>query len=129
MLINSSCDNCKEPTKFAVGFYDGSKGKRGCLIDCKNVKCDIYLLKRIGESETIEKRIQIQNLNSQNGMYAGYIAALRKEAKVTVIEMARVAGCGPAEYSSYEHERKEFDPEVYRKCEKYLKEKETRDQC
>ena len=123
MLINSRCDNCKEPTKFTVGFYDGPKGRRGCLIDCKNVKCDIYQLKRIGESAAIEKRIQIQNLNSQNGMYAGYIAALRKDAKVTVIEMARVTGCGPAEYSSYEHERKEFDPEVYRKCEKYLNER------
>lgn len=27
------------------------------------------------------------------------------------------------EYSSYEHERKEFNPEIYQKCEKYLKEK------
>ena len=36
------------------------------------------------------------------------------------------AGCSPAEYSSYEHERKEFDPEIYQKCEKYLKEKEGR---
>ena len=24
-------------------------------------------------------------------------------------------------YSAYEHERKEFDPEVYRKCVEYLK--------
>lgn len=34
-----------------------------------------------------------------------------------------------AEYSSYEHERKEFDPEIYRKCEKYLKEKEGGGRC
>ena len=129
MVVNAKCNSCKEPTKFVVGFYDGSKGKHGCLIDCKNVKCDIYQLKRIGESEAIEKRIQIQNLNSQNGMYAGYIAALRKDAKVTVIEMAKVAGCGLAEYSSYEHERKEFDPEVYKKCERYLKGKKAREQC
>ena len=30
-------------------------------------------------------------------------------------------GSRTAEYSAYEHERKEFDPEVYRKCEEYLK--------
>lgn len=35
--------------------------------------------------------------------------------------MSKIAGCSPAEYSAYEHERKEFDPEVYRKCEEYLK--------
>lgn len=26
----------------------------------------------------------------------------------------------PAEYSAYEHERKPFDPEVYKKCKAYL---------
>ena len=68
-------------------------------------------------------------MNSQKGMYAGYIAALRKDAKITMMKMSQIAGCGPAEYSSYEHERKEFDPEIYRKCEKYLKKKEGGGRC
>lgn len=63
------------------------------------------------------------------GMYAGYIAALRKDAKITMMKMSQIAGCSPAEYSSYEHERKEFDPEIYRKCEKYLKKKEGGGRC
>ena len=82
-------------------------------------------MKRFTESEAVKERIKIQNLNSQKGMYAGYIAALRKDAKITMMKMSQIAGCSPAEYSSYEHERKEFDPEIYRKCEKYLKEKEA----
>lgn len=86
-------------------------------------------MKRFTESEAVKKRIKIQNLNSQKGMYAGYIAALRKDAKITMMKMSQIAGCGPAEYSSYEHERKEFDPEIYRKCEKYLKEKEGGGRC
>lgn len=67
--------------------------------------------------------------NSQKGMYAGYIAALRKDAKITMMKMSQIAGCSPAEYSSYEHERKEFNPEIYRKCEKYLKKKEGGGRC
>ncbi len=86
-------------------------------------------MKRFTESEAVKERIKIQNLNSQKGMYAGYIAALRKDAKITMMKMSQIAGCSPAEYSSYEHEKKEFDPEIYRKCEKYLKEKEGGERC
>ena len=118
MVVNAKCNACKEHTKYVAGFYDGPKGRHGCLLDCKNEQCEVYQVKRFTESETIKERIKIQSLNSQKGMYAGYIAALRKDA-----------GCSQAEYSSYERERKEFDPEIYRKCEKYLKEKEGGGRC
>ena len=95
----------------------------------KNEQCEIYQVKRFTESEAVKERIKIQNLNSQKGMQAGYIAALRKDAKITMMKMSQIAGCSPAEYSSYEHERKEFDPEIYRKCEKYLKKKEGGGRC
>lgn len=36
------------------------------------------------------------------------------------MQMSQIAGCSPAEYSAYEHERKPFDPEVYKKCKAYL---------
>lgn len=42
------------------------------------------------------------------------------EKKVTMFRMAQVGGCSSADYSAYEHEQKEFDPEVYRKCKEYL---------
>ena len=122
MVVNAKCNPCKEPTKYVVGFFDGPRGRHGCLFDCKNERCEVYQVKRFTESEAVKERIKIQNLNSQKGMYAGYIAALRKDAKITMMKMSQIAGCSPAEYSSYEHERKEFDPEIYRKCEKYLKE-------
>ena len=86
-------------------------------------------MKRFAESEAVKERIKIQNLNGQKGMYAGYIAALRKDAKITMMKMSQIVGCSPAEYSSYEHERKEFNSEIYRKCEKYLKEKEGGGRC
>lgn len=72
---------------------------------------------------------RLQRFTHWVARYAGYIAALRKDAKITMMKMSQIAGCSPAEYSSYEHERKEFDPEIYRKCEKYLKEKEGGGRC
>lgn len=39
---------------------------------------------------------------------------------MSMFKMAQIADCDPAEYSAYEHERKEFDPEVYWKCKEYL---------
>lgn len=129
MVVNAKCNLCKEPTKYVAGFFDGPRGRHGCLLDCKNEQCEVYQVMRFTESEAVKERIKIQNLNSQKGMYAGYIAALRKDAKITMMKMSQIAGCSPAEYSSYEHERKEFDPEIYRKCEKYLKMKEGGGRC
>ena len=100
-----------------------------CGVTVAYERCEVYQVKRFTESEAVKERIKIQNLNSQKGMYAGYIAALRKDAKITMLKMSQIAGCSPAEYSSYEHEKKEFDPEIYRKCEKYLKEKEGEERC
>ena len=68
----------------------------------------------------MQERFKIQNLNSRKRVYAGYIAALRKDAKISMMEMSKIAGCSPAEYSAYEHERKPFDEEAYKKCKEYL---------
>lgn len=125
MVLNSKCNTCKEPTKFVVGFYDGPRSK-GCVYDCKNKECEVYQIRRFSESKEVQDRIKIQNLNSRNGMYAGYIAALRRDAKISMMKMSRIAGCSPADYSSYEHERKEFNPDVYRRCMDYLKRKESK---
>ncbi len=35
MVVNAKCNvPAKEPTKYG-GFYDGPKGRHGCLFDCK----------------------------------------------------------------------------------------------
>lgn len=120
MQINLKCTDCEEPTKFVVGFYDGPKGMHGCLYDCKNARCPINQMIRLTESEKIQKSLQIQEINGKRGIYAGEMAALRRNAKVTIMQMSQIAECGPAEYSAYEHERKPFDPEVYQKCKEYL---------
>ena len=122
MFINAKCNTCSEPTKYVTGFWDGENGEHGCLHDCKNTECLVNQLHKISESQAMKDRMHIQELNGAKGMYAGYIAAKRKYARIPMYKMAQISGCSPAEYSAYEHERKEFDPEVYRKCVEYLKE-------
>lgn len=126
MLINKKCEHCNEPSKRVAGFWDGARGKNGFVYDCENGKCGVRQLIKATETKAIQERIKIQNINSQKGMYAGYIAALRRDAKISMMEMSKIAGCNPAEYSAYEHERKLFDEETYKKCEKYLMGKEKR---
>ena len=120
MAINAKCNDCKEPTKYVVGFFDGRNGTHGCLYDCRNEECEIKQMMEVSASKDIQERVKIQIANGNKGMYAGYIAALRRDAKVSMFKMAQIADCDPAEYSAYEHERKEFDSEVYRKCKEYL---------
>ena len=107
--------------KICNWIFDGDKGKHGCLYDCKNTECVVNQLHRISESKAMKDRMHIQELNGAKEMYAGYIAVKRKDARVSMYKIAQIAGCSPAEYRAYEHERKEFDPEVYRKCVEYLK--------
>lgn len=121
MIIDAKCRTCSEPTKYATGFFDGENGEHGCLYDCKNTECLVNQLHNISESQAMKDRMHIQELNGAKGMYAGYIAAKRKDARIPMYKMAQIASCSSAEYSAYEHERKEFDPEVYRKCVEYLK--------
>lgn len=121
MLINTKCNKCSEPTKSVTGFRDGEGDTHGYLYDCKNTKCDVKQLEKIAAQEAVQKRLEVQRLNGKNGIYAGQLVALRKNAKVSIRKMAEISGCNVAEYSAYEKERKEFNLEAYQKCIDYLK--------
>lgn len=95
MLINLKCDTCKEPSKYVTGFYDGKKGKHGVLYDCKNELCEVNQLMRAAEAEDIQKRLEIQDMDSQRGISAGYVAAKRRDAGLTMYQMSRIGGCSP----------------------------------
>lgn len=114
MLLNTKCERCNEPTKHVVGFWDGENGKSGFVHDCENEKCEVRQLIKVTETKAMQERFRIQNLNSRKRMYAGYIAALRKDAKISMMEMSKIAGCSPAEYSAYEHERNQRKPKSRR---------------
>lgn len=53
MVVNAKCNPCKEPTKYVAGFFDGPRGRRGCLFDCKNEQCEISSeeIYRVGGSQ------------------------------------------------------------------------------
>lgn len=76
---------------------------------------------RVPTWDDIQKSMKIQEINGKHGMYAEKIAALRRNSKITMMKMSQIARCSPAEYSAYEHERKPFDPEVYKKCKAYVR--------
>lgn len=81
------------------------------MYDCKNTECVVNQLHRISESKAMKDRMHIQELNGAKEMYAGYIAVKRKDARVSMYKIAQIAGCSPAEYSAYEHERKDDERE------------------
>ena len=90
MLLNTKCERCNEPTKHVVGFWDGENGKSGFVHDCENEKCEVRQLIKVTETKAMQERFRIQNLNSRKRMYAGYIAALRKDAKISMMEMSKI---------------------------------------
>ena len=121
MVLNARCNDCKEPTKYVAGCWDGINGIGGFIYICKNEECEIKQIVRTMEAEDITRRLEVQTANGQKGIFAGQIAALRKEAGLSMYKMSQIAGVRPSEYCDYERERKEFDPEAYRRCMEYLK--------
>ena len=87
MSVNARCVGCKEPTKFVAGFYDGPRGEHGCFYDCENEACAVNQILRCAESKEAQKMMQIQEDNGRLGMYAGEIAALRKDVGLTIMQM------------------------------------------
>lgn len=118
--IEEKCEKCSDPTKVAVGFLEGTDGKHVGIYDCRNQECTWKLVKELKAREAERTRERVQKANGRKGMFAGYIAAKRRDAKVSMYILAGITGCTPAEYSSYEHERREFPEKVYRKGMAYL---------
>lgn len=123
MILNVKCKDCPEPTKFVTGFWDGKDETHGCLYDCKNTDCIIKALMDAAATQIAQEQAKIQEVNGENGIYAGKLAALRRDAHVSTRKMAEIAGCGVAEYSAYEHERKLFPIDIYQTCMEYVKRK------
>lgn len=121
MKFDVSCDDCNEPSKYVTGFWDGENDSHGCFYDCMNQECKVRQNIAKVELENAQKKRDVQNENFRRGISAIHIITLRRDAGLTMMQMSQVAGCSPAEYSAYEHERDAFDPVVYWRAMKYLK--------
>ena len=60
MAINAKCNDCEEPTKYVVGFFDGKNGIHGCLYDCHNEECPIKQIMEVSASKDLQERAKIQ---------------------------------------------------------------------
>ena len=116
MEIYEKCNTCTDPTKRPVGFWDGEDDTHGCLYDCSNDACEVCKRNKQKDREAEQRRLTVHSENTKNGIDIKHLADLRKEQKISMRKMAEIAGCGAAEYSAYEHERKVFPTEIYQKC-------------
>lgn len=120
-MINMQCESCKEPTKFPIGFWDGINNTHGCLYDCKNTDCPTKQKMDASTNESQKQQQMTIETNSNNHIDAKNIETLRRDKHITTYHMAKAIGCDVADYSSYEHQRKPFPVDVYKKCMDYLK--------
>lgn len=118
--INAECEKCNDSTKRPIGFWDGANGKHGYIYECKNRNCETKQLKELTERVAKENKERVQEENGRKGMYAGYIAAKRRDARVSKCTLAKITGCTPGEYSAYENEQRAFPDKIYKKGLAYL---------
>lgn len=118
--IDAECEKCKDQTKRPVGCWDGANGKHGYIYSCENHNCETKQLKELMGRTAEKNKERVQQENGRKGMFAGYIAAKRRDARVSKYTFAKITGCTPAEYSAYENEQKVFPQKIYRKGLAYL---------
>lgn len=107
------CQTCTEPTKHAIGFWDGANGSGGYIYDCDNINC-------LAKQESIERAMviksemdKIDRINFLKGISMSMIKSKRKELRITIHKMADWLGISCSEYSDYEMCRKPLPLELH----------------
>lgn len=121
-----NCQTCNEPTKHAIGFWDGANGSGGYICDCDNINC-------LKKQENIEKAMaikaemdKIDRINLANEIYMTTIKAKRKKLKITIHKMADWLKITCSEYSDYEMCRKPLPLELHDRINEVFKEEKTK---
>ena len=106
MLINAKCNDCKEPSKFPVGFWDGKNDRHGCLYDCKNTDCEIKIMLDALAKQRENECSVVVKVNFENTIVAKNITIARRLKHITIHELSVMTGISCADLSAYENERK-----------------------
>jgi len=116
-----NCQTCTEPTKHAVGFWDG-KNTHGQIYNCNNLSCEV-------KQETIEEALllkeemdKVDRINLANEISMKLIKDKRKELGITIRKMADCLGVSCSEYSNYEQCREALPIEIFDRIDGVFKE-------
>lgn len=122
MIYDEKCNSCQEPTKRAVGCWDGKDGSHGMLFECESKTCKIALMNRERELEVQRHRQQIRKINADNGVDPKALRTLYLQKGQSMRSAATLVGCRYkiAIFSDYMNERKPFPPELYCKIMDWL---------
>lgn len=106
------CAACAEPTKKAVGFWDGrdpATGRMtgGRIFSCANLDCPY------AEQPDPDMKIICETVNSRNGIDAAAMKALLRTKGLILHDAAKLAGTTPAQLSAWLNCRQPFDPDAY----------------
>lgn len=104
--VNAKCNDCKEPTKYVVGFWDGENDSHGCLYDCKNIDCETKKLLDVLAEQRENERSDVANENWKNSIVAKNITVARNLKSISIYELSTMTGISSADISAYENEKK-----------------------
>ena len=60
------------------------------MYDCENTECDVKKLMNVAASEVVRKQAEIQQVNDENGIYAGQLATLRRAVRITMRKIPKI---------------------------------------
>lgn len=114
--INAKCNDCKEPTKYVVGFWDGENDSHGCIYDCNNKSCSVKIIMDSSKDEDIKNRIHVQEINGENGVFIGSLKTARVGAGILAFDVANYLNISSVDYNKYENEKIIMPKELYDKA-------------
>ena len=116
-----NCQTCTNPTKHAIGFWDG-ENSHGQLFDCHNLDCELKQDRLWAEEMSELEKDEVDRKNLFNEISMKMIKDKRRELQITIMKMSQGLGISPSEYSNYEMCRVALPVEMVDKINEVFKE-------
>lgn len=113
------CEQCTEPTKRPVGFWDGDNCG-GYMWDCDNLNCPVKQERESKRANETAAKSESHRLNQKHGINIDKMKRLRRGYGETIRDMSRILNVSSAEYSEFETERKPMPVDIYKVAMAYL---------
>lgn len=111
------CNECTNPTKYSIGFWDGENGTHGQLFECKNLDCELKQNRLKATDYSEENKRKVKEINESNGIFVELIKSRRKSLGIIIRKVADGLGVSCSDYSNYEMCREALPTEMVGRIE------------
>ena len=119
MNEHKRCEECPEPTKHPVGFWDGPEGG-GFMFGCSSQTCQLAIDRREAAAENQRHKEQARAANKAAGIDTAEIKTLYLQKGLTLNRVSQAIMIPTSTLSGFMNEKEPFPLELYQRITDFL---------